>query len=66
MTKAEVRTVPVGVYRVYWTTGGSSLAMLGVLPNGDRWLAPANWVHPTENQHVWGEVERLVLVLAAP
>lgn len=33
-----------GLYRVYWADGGSSLAAIGSLYDGTRWLAPTNWV----------------------
>ena len=32
------------VYILYWKSGGSSLAAVGSLINGDRWFAPINWV----------------------
>lgn len=35
--------VPFGLYRVWWKSGGSSLASIGGLYNGDRWIAPTNW-----------------------
>lgn len=50
-----------GLYRVHWTTGNSSLAALGVLTNGARWLAPTNWVRPTEEMP-WDDIERLELI----
>jgi hypothetical protein len=34
-----------GLYRVYWVTGGSSLAAAGQLKDGKQWLAPTNWVN---------------------
>ncbi len=69
MTKAEIKKLDLrnGIYRVYWKSGGSSVAALGCLPNGDRWLAPTNWLHPTEDQHVWRSVELLeALAVASP
>ena len=59
MTKAESKKLPLGLYRVWWKRGGFSFAALGMLPNGDRWLAPTNWVHSTEIQNVWRSVDRL-------
>lgn len=44
MTQEQVRMVMHGLYRVYWKDGGQSLASVGSLPDGTRWLAPANWV----------------------
>jgi hypothetical protein len=55
-----------GLYRVHWTGGGSSLAAVGTLHDGARWLAPVNWTSPdgtgiASEQH-WNEVERLELI----
>jgi hypothetical protein len=44
MTKVEAKKLPLGLYRLFWKTGGSSLAAVGQGPNGDRWMAPVNWV----------------------
>ncbi len=32
-----------GLYRIHWKSGGSSLASVGSMHNGDRWIAPTNW-----------------------
>lgn len=48
MTKQEVNNLDHGLYEVFWKEGGSSLAAVGSLYNGDRWLAPCNWT--SENQ----------------
>lgn len=47
-----------GLYRLHWVTGGSSLAAVGILDNGDRWMAPINWVAPSSNQADWLAVAR--------
>lgn len=52
MNEADARELKPGLYRVHWVSGGSSLAAIGVLPNGDKWLAPTNWVRPSE-EPVW-------------
>lgn len=61
MTKAEIKTYPLGIFKIYWKSGGSSMAAIGQIENGDRWLAPVNWTHTTEDQHIWQRVERVVL-----
>ena len=33
----------LGLYRIYWKSGGASLAAVGQMANGDRWFAPVNW-----------------------
>jgi hypothetical protein len=44
MTKVEAKKLALGLYRLFWKSGGSSLAAIGRGANGDRWLAPVNWV----------------------
>lgn len=44
MTVEEANSLPVGVYRLYWDGGGSSVASVGCDARGKRWYAPANWV----------------------
>ena len=48
MTKQESMQLTPGIYRIHWTEGGSSLAAIGMGMDGSRWLAPTNWVIPTE------------------
>lgn len=43
MTQAELNAVPLGLYRVFWQSGGSSLASVGMDYEGKRWVAPTNW-----------------------
>ena len=57
----EVRGLKNGLYRVWWKSGGYSLAALGVNRDGSRWLAPSNWVAPTDDPD-WATVERMELV----
>lgn len=63
--RSEVGVDP-GLYRVFWKSGGSSLAAIGMLPNGDRWIAPTNWVRPCEmpSAGAWGEIDRLEAISA--
>lgn len=57
--------VKPGVYRVFWKSGGSSLASIGMTEDGERWIAPINWVVPavktagSPKQSAWGDVDRL-------
>lgn len=39
----EMLNCDLGLYQVYWKSGGSSFAAVGNHHNGDRWLAPTNW-----------------------
>lgn len=60
MTKEEIKQLPLGLYRIYWKSdNGTSMAAIGMLENGDRWLAPTNWVHPTEDQNIWSRIEKV-------
>lgn len=65
MTLIEANKLKHGLYEVFWIEGGSSLAALGSLHNGDRWLAPCNWTSPNEikfNASYWGQIERVELI----
>jgi hypothetical protein len=56
-----------GLYRLYWNSGGFSLASVGGLHNGTRWFAPANWTSPDPGGVVccdWDKIERAELVEA--
>ncbi len=50
-----------GLYRVHWKSGGSSLAAIGMGANGNRWIAPTNWIRPADMPRpgTWGDIERL-------
>ncbi len=67
MLKSEVSLLSPGLYRVFWKEkngGGSSVAAVGITANGDRWLAPTNWLSPTDRNHyrAWHKVERVELI----
>jgi hypothetical protein len=42
-TGEELHTIPLGLYEIFWKSGGSSLASVGNLHDGTRWIAPINW-----------------------
>lgn len=44
MRKKAVENLIQGVYRLHWKSGGSSLAAVGETNNGDKWMAPVNWL----------------------
>lgn len=44
--RVDLRDVDQGLYRVYWKSGGSSLAAIGITSSGGRWIAPTNWIDP--------------------
>lgn len=49
ITKDEINNLNAGIYRFYWHSGGNSIVAVGVNREGDRWLAPLNWVAPSDN-----------------
>ena len=44
-----VRRYAPGLYRLYWASGGSSLAAIGMTSDGRNWFAPVNWLSPTSD-----------------
>jgi uncharacterized protein (TIGR00645 family) len=66
MTKAEAQATKRGLYRVFWKSGGSSIAAVGSTSSGSRWLAACNWVGITTDQdrldETWEMVDKLELI----
>lgn len=58
-TDFDPSTVVPGIYRIYWKDGGESLAAVGVKKDGARWLAPTNWVEPSDDIMNWMSVDRI-------
>lgn len=53
----------LGLYRIFWKTGGSSLAAVGMGNDGTRWLAPTNWVAPSADpSKTWDLVEYAIFL----
>jgi len=66
MTLKQSRQLPLGLYRIYWKDGGSSLAAVGMGESGDRWLAPTNWVGPLpakSSRMIWRKIENVSLLV---
>jgi len=40
------KKIRLGLYQVYWNSGGSSLSAIGMDSEGKRWIAPINWMEP--------------------
>ena len=60
MKKAEVQKLHHGLYRIHWKHGEESLAAVGSMSNGDRWMAPINWITPgTDAIKYWHMVEKV-------
>ena len=57
MKLSEFYNLPVGLYRLYWKSGGSSIAAIGMNEKGLRWIACVNWVNPA----TWeGDVKKAI------
>lgn len=64
-TFGDPDVLPLGLFRIHWASGGSSLAAVGMMENGDRWIAPTNWISPCldpTNEFAWGGIERVELI----
>lgn len=46
MRTKDFRKLELGAYRIYWKSGGSSVATIGMTWDGGRWIAPSNWINP--------------------
>lgn len=58
-----------GIYRLYWKSGGSSLAAVGGLSDGTLWFAPTNWTGKEPGaiaSIAWYSVERAMLLHVRP
>ena len=58
----------LGLHRVHWNDGGSSLCSIGMASDGRRWIAPCNWVAPSidATADFWQNIERTELLFAYP
>ena len=41
----DPKTIRHGLYKLYWKSGGHSLASVGSHRDGTRWYAPTNWIN---------------------
>lgn len=68
MNYVKGNEVPPGLYRVYWRSGGSSLAAVGVDSEGRRWVGACNWLSPCavdgDGNSVWDDVIGCVQLMA--
>jgi hypothetical protein len=72
MNRKERTQLPLGLYRIEWrNSAGVSLAAVGMTHDGDRWLAPCNWVRPVDDNdpqtlsYAWRDVQTISLIQAA-
>ena len=50
MKRDKVNELKNGLYRIYWKTGGTSIAAVGITYSGKRWMAPTNWTCSKEDE----------------
>jgi hypothetical protein len=63
MLKRDVQKLHNGVYRIYWKSGGTSVAAVGRTPKGSCWIAPTNWVSgSTDDLSEWHKIERVEMI----
>lgn len=49
----EILRPPTGLYRIYWESGGSSLASIGYTRDGKAWFAATNWINGSVLMEDW-------------
>lgn len=62
MKIGDVQKLRHGLYRVYWKSGGSSLASVGSFASGQRWFAPTNWISLVTEEsaaRLWKSIKRV-------
>lgn len=62
----DLHKIPFGLYEIFWKSGGSSIASVGNMHDGVRWIAPTNWTSKDSpagrmDKHV-DSIERMVLL----
>ena len=58
----------LGLHRIHWSSGGTSLAAIGMQSDGRRWIAPCNWTQPSLEPEAgaWGEIDHTDLLFPYP
>lgn len=69
MKQEQLNSLPPGVYRLYWKSGGYSVASVGRTTEGLYWFAPSNWVYEPSERYLgympsfnWEMVERIEII----
>jgi hypothetical protein len=67
MKQTEVKELKHGLYKLWWKTGGCSLASVGSTHDGSRWYAPCNWTSQDNERPMvastdWIDVDRVELI----
>jgi hypothetical protein len=58
-----------GAYKIFWKSGGVSVASIGFTYDGTNWFAPCNWTSEDNSRPLvastdWNKVERIELIMA--
>lgn len=65
MTIAEAKALPVGIYLIFWTSGGMSKAVIQQNYNGEKILTCHNWTGGSGVQlssYVY-DIEKIVFIM---
>lgn len=60
--KINSRDIRPGIYTVFWKSGGTSIAAIGMTESGSRWIAPINWSQPSADQTIFNNIDKLELI----
>ena len=67
MTEKKVQDLKHGVYKIYWHSGGMSLAAVGSFGDGSRWMSPVNWISgATSSRKQWRHVKKVEAIITNP
>lgn len=63
----QIKNCKLGLYEVFWRSGGSSIASIGNMHNGVRWIAPTNWTSNNDptgrlDDEMINRIDRIVLL----
>ena len=66
----DMKNCKLGLYEIFWKIGGSSIALIGNMHNGVRWVAPTNWTSESDptgrlDDKMIDSIERIVLLYSA-
>lgn len=68
MVTKDLSKLAPGLYRIYWKEDDrTSLASIGILHDGTRWLAPCNWSSQEAGgiarSDYWDQIEQVELIV---
>ena len=60
--KKKLELYGEGLYRVFWTDGGQSLAAVGKFETGQFWYKLTDWKHGTIKEVNWDGIEDVEVI----